>query len=47
MIETNNLGFSCGPKTILENFDLSIDSGETVMLTGPNGTSWPSGCCNS
>ncbi len=38
MIATNDIGFSYGSNRILDNLSIRIDAGETVMLTGPNGT---------
>ena len=37
MIKMSNVYFAYGSKDILSDFNLELNSGETVMITGPNG----------
>ncbi len=37
MIRMSNLSFGYGSKEVLSNFNLELNAGETVMITGPNG----------
>ena len=37
MIRINDLSFAYWKEDVVRNFSLSVESGETVMLTGPNG----------
>ncbi len=37
MLMLDNVSFSYGDKTVLENFSLTVDKGECVCLSGPSG----------
>ena len=37
MIRMSNLSFAYGSKEVLKDFNLELNAGETVMITGPNG----------
>jgi len=37
MIRMSNLSFAYGSREILKDFNLELNAGETVMITGPNG----------
>ena len=36
-VEVNNLSFSYGPKTILSNLSVRVDTGDFFGIIGPNG----------
>lgn len=38
MLAVNNISFSYGKKTVIENLSFSVEAGECVVIAGPNGS---------